>query len=117
MTNPIIKNIKIKGSNTKNHEIPTCPLRQIKFNTHVQKRMYIILNKNTKIVLGTRIEKLPILQLFVFPIFCITIRNNAIIETTKYNTAGAHNSLSDFGNDIIYYFKKIYNYTNITSLS
>ena len=107
MTNPITKNVKIKGSNTKNHEIPTCPLRQIKFNTHVQKRMYINSIKNIKMVLGTRIEKLPILQLFV--IFCITIRNNAIIETTKYNTAGAHNSLSDFGNDIIYYFKKIYN--------
>jgi hypothetical protein len=47
-----IKN-KIKGSRTRNHEIPGAPARQIKFNIQVQNKIYIIFNKNIKVVLPT----------------------------------------------------------------
>jgi len=59
MINPKITNKRIKGKRTSNHEIPVCPSLHIRFNIHVQNKIYINLKKNTIMVLGTRHEKLP----------------------------------------------------------
>ena len=54
--NPTKTNNNKYGNNTKNHAKAGDPPRQIIFNTHVQKRTYMIFNKNT-------IETLDTLQL------------------------------------------------------
>ena len=54
-------NNKIQGNKIRSHEIPVCPSLHIKFNIHVQKRMYIILIINITAVFGTRHENDPIL--------------------------------------------------------
>ena len=46
-------NIRINGNKTKNQAIPVAPALQIRFNIHVQNRMYKTFIKNINVVLVT----------------------------------------------------------------
>jgi len=59
----------MNGSNTSNHDIVECPSLHIKLRIHVQNKMYIKFPAKTSNVFGTLHEKLPKLNLFLFPTF------------------------------------------------
>lgn len=80
---PSNTNKKIKGNKTKNQAMLLYPSLHIKLRIHVQNRIYIKLNANTRKVLATLHENKPSLKVFLFPKFWIIIMVNANIEITK----------------------------------
>jgi hypothetical protein len=62
-------NNNTNGNNTKNHDNPGTPARQIRFNIHVQNNTYKILTIKTRLVLPTVQVKLPTQYLSKLPMF------------------------------------------------
>jgi hypothetical protein len=91
---PIIKNNSNIGNNTNTHANAVAPPRQMIFNNHVQNNMYTSLMTKTIVVFETSQVYDPKQYIFVFPIFCINITINAIIEITRYTYAGVHRFLN-----------------------